>query len=237
MRIRKYARIYYFVGKRTFKISPFFISVAAAIAVTCAVIIFSVCFGRVKITFKKEFYFVYYSLKDNSVSAAAVSESVFNLGGAGYVLEYNGNYYVTVSCYYNENDADSVRQSLFRRGIECSVLKVETEEFSIKSGTESLKKLYSDNLNTLYALSQMCYECANGLDYGNCSQSSAQKVLSDIESGLKRLKNLNPSNCFTGETDRLSAECAAAGDGFIYSKSMRKLQIAIIDSIINADPY
>lgn len=230
-------RIYYCVGKRAFKISPFFVSVAAAVAATLVAIIFSVNFGKTKIVFEREFYFVCFSVKDNSVSAAAISDSVSNLGGAGYVLEYGGGYYITVSCYYTENDAESVRQSLLRRGLQCKVLAVETDEYIIKSGSEKLKTLYLGNLNTLYSLSEMCYECANGLDGGKYTQASARNVLKDVESGLNGLKKANPSNCFSAETDRLLAECKVAGDGFIYSKAMRKLQIAIADTIINADLY
>lgn len=237
MRLSQNVRIYYCVGKRAFKISPFFISVAAAIAVTCAVIIFSASFGRVKLNFERVFSFICFSVKDNSLSAAAISDSVSNLGGAGYVLGYGGNYYIIMSCYYSENDAETVRKSLLRRGLDCSVLTVETDEYIIKSGSDSLKKLYLGNLNTLYSLSLMCYECANGLDGGTYSQDSARAVLKDVESGLNGLKSANPANCFTDEINRLSAECSAAGNGYVLSKSMRKLQIAIADSIINADLY
>lgn len=225
------------MGKRNFKISPFCISVVAAVAVTVAVIIFSFSFGRVKLTFERVFSFVCFSAKDDAISAAATSDSVYNLGGAGYILEYGGKYYITVSCYFNENDANTVRQSLLRRGLDCSVLTIETDEYIIKSGLEKLKKLYAGNLNTLYSLAVMCYECANGLDGGTISQDSARQVLSDVQNGLNGLKKANPSNCFTAETDRLTAECRAAGEGYILSKSLRKLQIAIVDTIINADLY
>lgn len=225
------------MGKRSFKISPFAISIFSAVAATCAAVVFAVNFGKVKIPFEREFFFVCFSVKDSAVSAAAVSDSVSNLGGAGYVLEYGGNYYITISCYYNGNDAENVRQSLLRRGMECSVLAVETNEYILKSGKKELKALYSGNLNTLYSLSEMCYRCANGLDGGELGQTAAREILKAVKNGLDGLKKANVLNCFSKEIDRLSAECEAAGKGYIFSKSMRKLQIAIADTIINIDMY
>lgn len=204
---------------------------------TLAAIICSASFGRAKIDFERCFYFVCFTVRDDAISADAFSNSVTNLGGAGYVLEYGGDYYVTVSCYYSEKDAERVRQSLLRRGLQCSVLKVETKNYILKSGLKNSEKLYLGNLNTLYSLSTLCYECANGLDCGEYSQTSAQNVLSNVESGLNGLKKANPSNCFSGEIKRLLAECEAAGNGYIYSKALRKLQIAIVDTIINIDLY
>ena len=215
----------------------FFISVAVVITFTAAIIICSLAFGRAKINFASEFYFVCYSVEDNSISADAISDSVSNIGGAGYVLEYNGNYYVTVACYYSENDAERVRQSLMRRGLQCSVLAVETDKYSFKSGIKSNENLFIGNLNTLHALSKLCYECANGLDTGAYNQAAAKAVLADVESGLNGLKNTNRDNCFSGEIRRLLAECGAAGKGYIYSKGMRKLQIAIADTVINIKLY
>ena len=215
----------------------FFISVAAVLTVTAAVIICSATFSLAKIDFKAEFYFVCFSVEDNSISADAISSSVINLGGAGYVLEYGGEYFVTVACYYSENDAAHVRQNLLRRGLQCSVLSVEKDGYILKSRTKSRKNLYSGNLTTLQSLSKLCYDCANGLDTGEYNQASAKAILTDVEIGLKGLKNANIDNCFSSEIKRLLAECEAADNGYIYSKALRKLQIAIADTLININLY
>lgn len=216
----------------------FVISIAAILAVTLVIVVSALALGGAELVFKRDFYFVCYTIRDNAVSADAISDTVSSYGGAGYVLEYEGNYYVTVACYYTENEAKTVKNSLLRRGLNCSVLNVSTEKYPIKpNDLKKYKKLYEGNLNTLSSLSELCYGCANKLDTGELNQSSAKDVKENVKSGLNALKKANPANCFTGELERLIAECDADGEGYILSKDMRKLQIAIADCIINIDLY
>lgn len=219
-------------------VSAFVISVAAILVVTLAIIVCASAMGGANLVFERDFYFVCYTVRDNALSADAISDTVSSYGGAGYVLEYGSNYYVTVACYYTENEAKTVKNSLLRRGLNCSVLSVSTDEYPIKpADLKKFKTLYEGNLKTLDSLSELCYRCANKLDTGEMGQSSAKEVLKNVKDGLKTLKNANPSNCFTGELGRLLTGCDAAGEGYILSKSMRKLQIAIADCIINIDLY
>ena len=218
--------------------SPFIVTVATVIAVTTAIILCVIFLGNATIQFEAEYYFVCYTVRDNALSADAISSTVSNYGGAGYVLEYDGNYYITVACYYTENEANRVKQNLLNRGLACSVLSVKTDNYSIQSlQNRGKQELYSGNLNTLHSLSELCYKCANGLDTGEYSQSSAKRVLNDVMSGLNGLKIANSENCFYGEIRRLIAECETVEGGFLYSKDMRKLQIAITDTIINIELY
>lgn len=220
------------------KISPFFISVALVLTVTVAICIFAVSSSGGSLDYSASYYFVCCYIKDNALSASTLSGTVSSYGGAGYVLEYDGNYYVTVSCYYSEQDAETVCESLNRRQLECSVISAEREDFFINSySARSKAALYTGNLNTLQSISVLAYECANGLDTGSYSQDDANSVIADISSGLSGLKNANLQNCFTSEIYRLIAECDNASDGYIYSKNMRRLQIAIIDCILNIELY
>ena len=225
------------MGKGAKKISPFFVSVTLVLAVTVAIIIGVISTGNAKIIFKSEYYFVCFATRDNALSADAISDTVSSYGGAGYVLEYDGKYFVTVACYYTEKEADKVRQTLLKRGLQCSVLEIETDEYSLQSAAAKRReKLFLGNLNTLNSLSRLCYECANGLDTGEYSQSAAKSVLRDVKSGLEGLRSANVENCFSGELRRLIAECEAIS-GYIMSKDMRKLQIAITDTVINIELY
>lgn len=220
------------------KISAFFISVVVAVTVTVAVILTAVSCSGSKINFKTTFYFVCYAATDNAISAGSISTAVSNYGGAGYVLEYDGAFFITVSCYYNENDAKSVCESLKRRDLECQVLKIETDEYPLKStAARSHAQLYTGNLNTLQTLSILAYECANALDTGAYGQSKAKSVVSDVENALRGLLNANAENCFSTDLRRLLAECEVLRGNYVYSKDMRKLQIAIADAIINAELY
>ena len=184
-----------------------------------------------KLSFSATFYFVCYSVEDNAISASSVSDAVSSYGGAGYVLEYRGEYFVTVSCYYEKSNAEKVCESLKRRNLECEVLKIETDEYSLPASAD--KNLYLGNLNTLLSLSTLAYECANKLDTGEYGQANAKNVISDIKTGINGLLNANKSNCFTQNLKRLISLCNETGGGIVYSKDLRKLQIAIADDIIN----
>lgn len=220
------------------RISPFFISVTAVALITVLVCVFAVSCQGVKLKFNTCFYFVCYAMEDNSISAGSISSAVSAYGGAGYILEHGGKYYITVSCYYDENDAESVCRELKDRNLFCSVLKIETKEYRLKTSyAKNHAELYRGNLNTLNSLARLAYDCANSLDTGAYSQSNAKSVTADIKSGLNSLLSANQNNCFTVELKRLIAECDDAAGGIIYSKDLRKLQIAIADTIINVQLF
>ncbi|MDE6597447.1 MAG: hypothetical protein K2K60_02275 [Clostridia bacterium] len=220
------------------KNAAFIIAVISAVAVTAVICIFVIANGGGKLTYKADYYYICYRIADNSVSASSLSETASSYGGAGYVITHDGNYYATVSCYYSENDADGVCSSLKRRGLDCSVLKISTDKFKLK--TRSARKnaeLYAGNLNTLNSLSLLAYECANALDLGNYNQSKAKDVASALKSGLNGLLRANENNCFTDRLENLVDICDDKCDGYIYSKDMRYIQIAVTDVIINAEIY
>ena len=215
--------------------APFLIAVAAVVTVTCAVILTAVCSAGKKLNFSAVFYFVCYSVEDNAVSADSLSSALESFGGAGYVLEYGGEFYVTASCYYSQSDADKVKGSLLKKGLNCSTLKAESKSYEVSSIFGGNAQLYEGNLNTLFSLSEMCYECANGLDTGEYGAEKAKSALDGVKSALKGLERANPSNCFSGELKRLCAECESVESGHVRAFSMRKLQIAIADTILNVD--
>ena len=217
---------------------PFLISVAAVACITVLICIFAFSCQGTKLKFRTCFYFVCYAMQENAISAGSISSAVSAYGGAGYILEYGGRYYITVSCYYDETDAENVCRELKDRNLYCSVLEIETENYTLKtSNAKKHAELYKGNLNTLNSLSRLAYDCANALDTGAHSQNNAKSVIADIKSGLNSLLSANENNCFTVELRRLIAECDDAAGGLIYSKDLRKLQIAIADTIINIELY
>ena len=215
----------------------FFIAVAGAVIAAVIIIICAVSCSGGKLTYKSTYYFVCYRITDNSISASSLSSAAANYGGAGYILNYEENYYVTVSCYYKKNDAEAVCTSLKKRDLDCSVMEIKTDKYKMSSSAKSNSQLYLGNFNTLNSLSTLAYECANGLDTGEFSQSKAKDVVLSIKTSLKGLLNSNASNCFTNDINFLIAECEDKERGFLLSKDMRYLQIAIIDTIINAELY
>lgn len=214
----------------------FIAAVAAVVAVTVLICVCAATCSQGTLKFKTAFFFVCYRAPENSVSANSLSGTVASYGGAGYILCRDGEYYVTVSCYYSQSDAETVCASLKRRDLDCSVLAVKTEKYKLRgSGAKRSIKLYEGNLNTLCSLSYLAYECANGLDTGEYSQGKAKEVISAIQSGLNGLSNANRDNCFTQGLKKLAAECDDRRRGYIYSRDLRYVQIAIADFIINAE--
>lgn len=227
-----------FKSADTGKISPFYIAVAAVVAVTIIICVCAASCNGGKIHFKCSYYFVLYSMEDNSLSASSISSAVSDYGGAGYILEYDGVYYVTISCYYDKKDAERVCAELQNRAFGCRVLEIKTDEYRLQStGAKKCAKLYEGNLNTLHSLSKIAYECANFLDTGEYGQSKAKSVLQDVKSGLEGLISKNADNCFTAELKRLKALCEDTANGYIYSKDLRKLQIGIVDTVININLF
>ena len=219
------------------EITPFVVAVGAIFAVTIIICAFAVSCNTLTLTFETTFYFVCYKSSDNYLSASSISDAVSSYGGAGYILELDGEYFITVSCYYSENDANAVRDSLARRELDCFVLKKEITEYSLPRSAGKNAELFRGNLNTLTSLSSLAYACANKLDTGEYSQANAKQVISDLLKGLKSLQNANMSNCFSNELKRLTIICEDAGSGIVYSKDLRKLQIAIADTVINIELY
>lgn len=189
------------------------------------------CSGE-KLTFEEPYYFVCYRTSDNAVSAGSLSDTASSYGGAGYILSYDENFYVTLSCYYKDDEAAAVCSNLKKHDLECSVLKIETKEYKLSS--RSNKELYLGNLNTLNSLSALAYDCANGLDTQSLSQSKAKQILTSITDTLKGLLKSNKSNCFTEPIQSALEECEKFGGGYLLSKNMRYIQIALADRIINA---
>lgn len=217
------------------KIKNYVIICAAAVfAALICIFAFSCRKGKIEVNF--EYYFVVYRTADNSFSASSFSDAAASFGGAGYVLEYNDNYYITIACYYSESDAEKVCESLKKRDLDCSVQNITIDKKELKnSDARKNAELYRGNLETLNSLSAIAYECANGLDSGEYNQSKAKDLTANILSGLCELLKANEYNCFESGLDYLVAECENRRGGYIYSKDMRYLQIAILDVIINSE--
>lgn len=217
-------------------------AVVAGVALTlvAAIIIILVCTipscGG-KLGFEATFYYVCYDSPSDSFSASSMSSVVHSYGGAGYIVENDGNYFVTVSCYYDEKDALSVSSELNKKGLECSVVKVKAGDYALRGSAKRNAEKYLGNLNTLTSLSRLCYDLANALDKYSCDQSAAKSVLNDVKTGLDGLARSNAANCFSGEIASLRAECDDVSHGYVLSHDVRRLQIAIIDSIVNIKLY
>lgn len=214
--------------------------IAAAVAAVVIVLII-LCFTLPscagKLGFKTTFYYVCYDSPPDAQSASSVSSLVHSYGGAGYIIETGGKYYVTVACYYDDRDAQSVVATLGKKGLGCSVVKVAAGDFELRGSAKRNAEKFKGNLDTLLSLSRLCYDLANSLDSYSVSQSAAKSVLGDVGSGLSGLADINTANCFTNDLKRLKAECSDTSGGYVFSYDVRRLQIAICDAITNVKIY
>lgn len=217
-------------------------TIIAALAALLALIIITVgivaifC-GGTTLDFDATFYYVCYDSPPDAYSASSVSTLVKSYGGAGYVVKDGNDYFVTVACYYNENDADSVCATLNLRGLKCSVREAEVEKKALKGGARAQKQKYLGNLNTLLSLSVVCYDLANALDNFTCNQSGAKNILAEVGKGLDGLCRENSANCFSSELAALQKEREDVASGYVFSCDVRRLQIAICDCIVNVKLY
>ena len=211
-----------------------FLTLAVILSATVLICFFAATCTGGKLKFEKTYYFVYYRESDNALSASSLSQTAANYGGAGYILRYGDSYFVTFACYQKEDEAKKVCSNLKSRDLDCKILNVEIKEYKLGSrNAKNNQKLYLGNLNTFDSLSSLAYECANGLDTGEYSQNTAKQILSSITDSLKGLLKANENNCFTEGIQSLIEECEGVS-GYLLSKNMRYIQIALADKIINA---
>lgn len=223
--------------RKRFKPTLFAVLLALIFA-AAAVAVFAVAKFNSKLDFSARFYFVCYGSFDGAVSAGSVSDAVESYGGAGYVVEDGGKFYVTYSCYYDEDDAKSVIGALAKKSVNCTLLICSRSDYPLTNfSARRNAKLYEGNLAEFIALSKIAYGCANSLDGGDCTQSAAKSVLASIDQSLCALQDKNGENCFRGEISRIRARCFDAGEGYIYSRDLRALQIALCDSVLNIELY
>lgn len=218
---RKNAKI--FIRIAIFLVLVAFVITLAAVAINCQTL-----------TFNTEYFFVYYSEQDDAQSASSISSAVESYGGAGYIVEVDGKYYITVACYYTLTDAQTVCANLKERGLDCSTLSAKKSGYALTTArARQNAQKYLNNFAVLDKLSKTLYGAANSLDSGAAGQEEAKAVLEFARTTLNGLALENADNCFLPEINYLSAECKDCAYGYIKSSSLRALQIAVIDCIMN----
>lgn len=217
-------------------------------AVKVAALIFGIVFiftvvlcvtlsGSKKLNFQVTFYYVCHNSPTDALSVASVSGLVHSYGGAGYIVKCGGKSYVTIACYYTETDAVTICNSLNKKGLQCSVVEVSAEDRRVSGGAAKNSAKYEGNLDTLLSVSKICYGLANALDRYEVGQAGAKSLLAEVEKSIDGLISANAGNCFAEELDALKAECADVSYGYVFAYDVRRLQIAICDSIVNVNIY
>lgn len=191
--------------------------------------------GGERLPFCAKFCFVCYKTQDDAFSASSISSAVQSFGGAGYVISYGGKYYITFACYYGEEQAQSVCAALRDSGLDCEVLKVEVDGYDISEKNSGLAREYCGYLSTLCQLADVLYNTANALDSGAVGQEAAKGIISDAKLSLQGLYKNPALSSFAEEMEYILSEFSEVCAGYVYARDVRALQIALCDSVINAD--
>ena len=92
--------------------------------------------------------------KETNVEVGA--EFVRWQGGAGYLLSHNGEEYVAMSVYFNENDGTAVQTALLENGKDVQVLKLGLDKLYFKTHKEKKNaNTYLDALRIFYGYLQV----------------------------------------------------------------------------------
>lgn len=220
---------------KSVKVWAVILCVGAVVAVLCVACV--KLFGGTTLKFEATFYYVCYESPADDSSMVSISDLVQSYGGAGYIVRSNGKSYVTVSCYYLEEDAASVCSQLNKKGLSCQVVKAQSPQRKLYGSAKNSAKVYEGNLSTLFSISKTCYNLANSVDKCEVGQTDAKSMLSEIKTILKGLADGNGQNCFFEELNYLIAECDDISYGYVFSYDIRRLQIAVCDCIVNVNIY
>lgn len=221
------------VRGRLFKIFATLLPFAAVISALG--VAFAELFGGEAVACDTTFYYVYYATPQTDSSSAAISDLVHSYGGAGYVATVDNKCFVVVSCYYVKDDADNVVGQLNERGVSCAVCSVKVPERTLYASARRNAKKYEGNLKTLISASKACYDLANALDGLSVGQEEAKSILSEIKSVINGLSCANAGNCFEKELNYLLAECDDVAYGYVFSYNVRRLQVAVCDTVVNVN--
>jgi hypothetical protein len=140
--------------------------------------IFSRLIGKLKKCEDLVCYAVASRAFESEIYALSYAESVFAAGGAGYVLGHDERFYVILATYFEQNEAEVVKE---KNGA-TNMLKLVATGFSDKFDNAKDKKVIREVINKIWESVRMVAEIAIKLDL---------KEISDIEiiSKLEEIKN------------------------------------------------
>lgn len=208
------------------------VACAAAIIVAAAIIA-AIPFCGSTIEFSARYFFVCYKSADDAHYVDSISSIVQSYGGAGYIAKIGSEYYITVACYYEQEDAQGVQESLSQSGLNCRVIETYAGGYEIPAALRTEKNNIMGALTALDQLGNIFYQMANGLDGGGLSQSAASSVIDDAYVMLGGLQSYSFGQNFADEIAYLRTLVGDVGGGNIYARDMRALQIAVCDCLLN----
>lgn len=186
----------------------------------------------------KTYYFLVKNCEDTA--ASAVAGQVYLSGGAGYILEQDGESAVVLSCYFTERDALRVCGSLEEKGIEARVLTLSAQTFYLRGEKAAERGRVEDNMETVEACARVLYQAANELERGESSQEQARAAVRSAAISLGGLAAGNEGalyltwNAALMRAERRGKELC---EGILFAKDLRYLQTELLLMNVRAGGY
>ncbi|MDD3396977.1 MAG: hypothetical protein PHR96_00300 [Clostridia bacterium] len=131
-------------------------------------------------------------LHQSSIKSSALEQAtvVKKIGGAGYVWESEGVFYVIASAYIEENDATKVKENLIESGYTAEILKIDFCEISIgrNYSAEELSAL-SSALNLFKNTYKNLYDISISLDTLILTETQCRLEIANIQSDVSKKKS------------------------------------------------
>ena len=122
-------------------------------------------------------------------SAEENCESLKTQNGAGYIWSENGVYYVLVSAYEKQNDAELVRDNLNSQAHSSTLLKISIPEIALTSNlTTQEKNSLSTSLAIFKETYKSLYDISISLDTSVKTEAECKLALNDILSKISKAK-------------------------------------------------
>lgn len=130
----------------------------------------------------------FYYLVSEDMQMEAGAEFIKLDGGAGYLLDMDGEEWVAMSVYLKEMDGVSVLNNLRKTGKTGKILAVKADRLYLKTKTQQKNALkYKGAFDSLYGCMQVLENCVFSLDKG-MTQESCKRLLNALKRQFSYLK-------------------------------------------------
>lgn len=187
-----------FKGKRkSFLFIIFILLIGVIVAFNIADIISSMIIGKGSIFYNGNMYIpskTFYAISCNSFSkkddAILLAGDVASKGGAGYVYQ-SGDYYVLLSMYSSQVDAQSVKEKLKEDKIDAKIININIPKLEIKfSDSDKNVSLLAEEFLKVF---EFLYDLSVKYDSGGISYEQCKVYLTTKIAELEFVKNLSPT--------------------------------------------
>ncbi|MDE7453373.1 MAG: hypothetical protein K2N22_03090 [Clostridia bacterium] len=218
----------------------FFAAIAIFTAIVCVFVGIMWWCGRsyARVSLSQAYWFLVRECEE--ATSAAVVANTYLSGGAGYLIEANGEQSVVLACYYSEVSAEAVKRTMESKGVETHVVKYAPDDFELSGKTAALENLIVSNADTADTCAKILYDTANGLERTQISQEEARAAVRGVINSLSGLLEGNTDGAFalwntvlTG-AQRRGKEIAS---GILFAKDLRYLQVQLCYAVANMGEY